>query len=164
MAIEMQERLKVLREKWRNAGIADALHIRIGIHTGYCTVGNFGSEDRLDYTIIGGAVNIAARLESLASPGEILVSFETYSQVQDDIACTKRGQIEVKGIAYPVDTYRVDETQSATLQEASDIHERMPHFRLDVDVSVLPDDEREDALKALQAATRLLQKNPKPTS
>lgn len=51
---------------------------RMGIHTDYCTVGNnFGSEERLTYTIFGRGVNIASRLESLATPGEILVSYET---------------------------------------------------------------------------------------
>ena len=49
MAIEMLERLKFLRKFWRDKGISKPLNARIGIHTGVCTVGNFGSEDRLDY-------------------------------------------------------------------------------------------------------------------
>ena len=107
MAVAMQTRMRELEEVWRAAGIARPLRCRMGIHTDFCTVGNFGSEDRLDYTIIGRGVNTASRLESLAEPGEILISYETYAHVSDVIACEERGEVEVKGLAYPVATYHV---------------------------------------------------------
>ena len=107
MAIDMQERMKALQGAWQEAGISKPMKCRMGIHTDYCTVGNFGSEDRLDYTIIGRGVNTASRLESLATPGSILISFETYSQVKDQIKCAENGEVNVKGIAYPVTTYEV---------------------------------------------------------
>ena len=72
-----------LREKWLNEGFADPFEVRIGINTGYCNVGNFGSDQRLTYTIIGGEVNVAARLESAAEANGILMSYETYAHVQD---------------------------------------------------------------------------------
>jgi len=79
----------------------------MGINTGYCTVGNFGSENRMDYTIIGSGVNLASRLESAAKPGEILISYETFALIRNEFSCEERGQIEVRGIAHPVATYAI---------------------------------------------------------
>jgi class 3 adenylate cyclase len=107
MAIEMRERLKYLREKWINQGYSDPLHIRIGINSGYCTVGNFGSENRMDYTTVGGQVNLASRLESNAGTDQILISHETFALVRDTIICESKGEITVKGIARPVKIYQV---------------------------------------------------------
>ena len=69
MAIEMQDRIAELNAKWRNAGIEHPFRARMGINSGYCNVGNFGSDDRMDYTIIGAEANLAARLQSIADPG-----------------------------------------------------------------------------------------------
>lgn len=124
MAAAMRERMLELQGVWRAAGIARPLQCRMGIHTDYCTVGNFGSEDRLDYTIIGRGVNTASRLESQAKPGEILISYETYAQIRDEFACEEFGEIEIKGMHYPVATYQViglrDEIDGIT-QGLSDI-------------------------------------------
>ena len=88
MAITMQKRMKALENEWaQKFGLREPLQIRIGINTGYCTVGNFGSENRLDYTVIGGQVNLASRLESSANSGTILISFDTYSQIKDEVDC-----------------------------------------------------------------------------
>lgn len=107
MALEMRAKLEELRAKWSEMGMSKELRIRMGINTGYCTVGNFGSDDRLDYTIIGGQVNLASRLESAAPVDQILISHETYALVKDKVACKRKGEIMVKGIAYPVQTYQV---------------------------------------------------------
>ena len=63
MAVEMQRRMASLQPEFTKFGLMEPLEIRVGINSGYCTVGNFGSYDRLDYTIIGTPVNIAARLQ-----------------------------------------------------------------------------------------------------
>jgi hypothetical protein len=79
----------------------------MGINSGYCTVGNFGAEQRMDYTLLGKEVNLASRLESSAEPSEILVSYETYSLIKDRILCREKGQIRAKGFSRPVPVYQV---------------------------------------------------------
>ncbi|MGB5919157.1 adenylate/guanylate cyclase domain-containing protein [Arcobacter sp.] len=121
MAIEMKEEMGRLRIKWQKDGISKPFHIRMGINSGYCTVGNFGSKNRLDYTIIGGVVNLASRLEANASPDEILISNETYMFIKDSIKCTKKEELNVKGISHPIQTYEVlsSSSNSTIIEEQS---------------------------------------------
>lgn len=79
MAIAMQKRLNELNQEWQRRGFEKPMQARMGINTGYCNVGNFGSDDRMDYTIIGAEANLAARLESIAEPGGVVLSYETYA-------------------------------------------------------------------------------------
>jgi class 3 adenylate cyclase len=81
--------------------------VRIGINTGFCTVGNFGSEDRMDYTIIGNEVNLAARLQSHSGIGGILVAQETASLIKDTILTEEQEAVSVKGLRPPSALYRV---------------------------------------------------------
>ncbi len=107
MAIAMQRRMRELRSEWLDMGLERPFEVRIGINTGFCTVGNFGSEDRMDYTIIGNQVNLAARLESLAEVGGILLAHETNSLVKDTVTAEEGDTLTVKGFARPVRTYSV---------------------------------------------------------
>jgi class 3 adenylate cyclase len=76
--------------------------IRIGINSGDCVVGNFGSETQMDYTIIGKVVNAASRLQSSSEAGRILISDATRQLIQNEIECEKRGPIELRGIPEPM--------------------------------------------------------------
>ena len=107
MAMAMQKRLNELSEKWQEYGFQEPFRMRIGIHTSYCTVGNFGSDNRLDYTAIGAGVNMASRLESAAESDSILISFETYSLVKDVIHCIEVPTLHLKGIGNPVRAFQV---------------------------------------------------------
>jgi class 3 adenylate cyclase len=108
MAAEMQRRLAELNVKWRRTGTERPLRVRMGINTGFCNVGNFGSVDRMDYTAIGAEVNLAARLESIAEPGHIVISYETYALVRDIVAARALPEISVKGISRAVVPYVVE--------------------------------------------------------
>ena len=153
MALAMQKRVSDLAHEWHNVGITTPLRCRIGIHTGYCTVGNFGSDDRMDYTMVGGTVNLASRLEHEAPPGGVLVSFETYALVKDSVRCEERGQVQVKGIADPVTTYAV-----IGLKHDPDLA-GTTHLRLELQVDRMSDDERRAAANKLRHALGLLEED-----
>jgi class 3 adenylate cyclase len=106
MALDMLQALKDLRGKWAHLGL-ELTGLRIGINTGYAAVGNFGSERRLEYTAIGGAVNLASRLEGVSQPNAVTISQATYLLVQDSFRCQPRGEVHVKGIQKPVAIYEV---------------------------------------------------------
>jgi adenylate cyclase len=108
MALDMQRRLTELNAQWRNRGIKEPFLARMGINTGFCNVGNFGSEDRMDYTIIGAETNLAARLQSIAQPGGIVLSYETFMLVREMVRARPLEPITLKGIAYPVVPYAVE--------------------------------------------------------
>jgi adenylate cyclase len=107
MAIEMQHRIASLNAKWRSNGIEHPFRVRMGINSGFCNVGNFGSNDRMDYTIIGAEANLAARLQSIAEPGQIVISYETYVFVRDTVVARALPAITMKGISREVIPYLV---------------------------------------------------------
>lgn len=108
MAIEMQRRLGELNVSWRKLGAEEPFRVRMGINTGFCNVGNFGSVARMDYTILGAEVNLSARLQSIAAPGGIVVSYETYALVRDMVAGRSLPEVSMKGIARVVVPYAID--------------------------------------------------------
>jgi len=146
MAIDMQKRMKELRNKWiKDFGLEKPLSARIGISTGYCSVGNFGSASRLDYTVIGSAVNLAARLQTSCKEDGILLSKDTYWQVKEKFQCNNAGKIEVKGFAEAISTYEV---LFDVADDQSHITLRTENLDLDLDLGRLTIDEL-DALRNL---------------
>lgn len=81
--------------------------IRMGINSGECTVGNFGSEQQMNYTIIGKAVNMASRLQARSEPGRILIGEATHELIAGAVRCEPRGRLDLKGISTPVMSYWV---------------------------------------------------------
>ena len=156
MALAMRQRMYELRDEWIDQGISHPLHVRIGINTGFCTVGNFGSENMLDYTIVGGEVNATARLETAARPDQILISHATYALIKDEIYCQPVGEIAVKGIAHSLKTYEIVATREDFLSGARTISEIRDGFRLALDPMALASDDREQAKEALREAMDIL--------
>lgn len=107
MAVEMQQRIAELEAELQDESLDRCFRARMGISTGVCTVGNFGSQDRMDYTIIGGTVNLAARLEATAKPGTILIARETWRLVKETIEAAELPPLTVKGFDQPVQAYEV---------------------------------------------------------
>ena len=159
MAIEMQKRMQALERLWMESGLEKPLQCRMGINTGICTVGNFGSEDRMDYTIIGGGVNLAARLEKACPPGEILISYETYSHVKDQIACRLEGQIQAKGFIEPVSTYQVLDLHGNLDENKRPIRSSSDHLRLEVEIGQMSAEERMEAARTLRETADRLANN-----
>ena len=115
MALEMQQRLTVLREKWKASGIQIPMHVRMGISSGFCTVGNFGSSERLHYTAIGRVVNEAARTQALCPVDKVLVTENTYNLVRDQISCKACDIAASVGPRQKVNLFEPLETQAETL-------------------------------------------------
>lgn len=105
MAIKMQKSISRMREQWQAFG--HDLAVGIGINTGYMTVGNIGSDSHKEYTVIGNQVNIAARLEQMAAPGQILVTQRTLAHLKVRIETSLAGEIEVKGIHEPIKIFEI---------------------------------------------------------
>jgi adenylate cyclase len=119
MAIEMQEHMLALRDSFFVESLNEPLEIRIGINSGYCTVGNFGSSDRIDYTIIGSPVIVAARLQDVCPPNSILVSGSTHALIDRAFDLTRHGSVSLKGISDPVDAFEVNFTGNQSRQLTS---------------------------------------------
>lgn len=106
-ALEMQQAVEVFNRE-RSARNLPPVEMGIGINTGPVIAGNIGSAARMEYTVIGDSVNIAARLQGLARPGEILISQASYLQVRDRVKATAMETMALKGKTLTVDVYRLE--------------------------------------------------------
>jgi class 3 adenylate cyclase len=156
MAITMQRRLAQLQMEWRERGLIDQpFETRMGINTGYCTIGNFGSESRMDYTIIGSEVNLAARLEASADAGGILMEAETYAQVKDWLRAEERDAITVKGFPKPIRTFAVKGIYEDRAAKRSIIHHESIGLNITIDTEQVEDRE---AIRVLEKTLAELKK------
>ena len=166
MALEMQADVGRLLDAM-SLGADRRLLTRMGINTGVCTVGNFGSvKHRMSYTAIGGAVNVASRLEGAAPHGGILISGSTYHLISDHIRATPRGNLKLKGVAHPVEAWEVLGPSGEDLAGRTALVEVAGGFRLaplELVQGVTGPIEREEMARALRRALQLLdQRAPEP--
>jgi class 3 adenylate cyclase len=105
-AIAMQARQAELNAEGWGTNAVDGLHIGVGINSGLVIAGAVGGGGRLEYTVIGDAVNVAQRLQSEAEGGEIVASASTIAAA-DDVDAEPIGLRQVKGREEPVEVYRV---------------------------------------------------------
>jgi adenylate cyclase len=157
MAVEMQDRMSELQRDWHDQGIERPFQLRIGINTGYCTVGNFGSEERMDYTIIGTEANLASRLQSHARPGGILLAHETFSLVKDAIAVEEAGTLSVKGFSRPMRCYEVIGRLDKLVAEGRIVREYDEGLRIFLD---LHHGDRSKIVDVLERILRGIRKDP----
>jgi len=158
MALEMQQRLAELNVKWRKRGIEEPFRSRMGINTGYCNIGNFGSDQRMDYTIIGAEANLAARLQSIAQPGGIVMSYETFALVSEMVRAHALEPITLKGIARPVVPYAIESSESDGEAKQPVITEHTPGLDLFLDVHAVDAASAVRITRALEGALLALKK------
>ncbi|ORJ57094.1 hypothetical protein B5V00_14255 [Geothermobacter hydrogeniphilus] len=116
-ALDMQRAVIDFNRAQTEKGLP-ALEMGIGINTGPVVAGNIGSARRMEYTVIGDNVNVAARLQGLAGPGEILISAATWERVRDQVEATAMPPMTLKGKEHPVDVYRVNRLRFTAEGEA----------------------------------------------
>ena len=105
-AQDMQEKIGALMQE-RNARGRPVFQVGIGVNTGRVVVGNVGARNRMDYTVIGDTVNVAARLEQMADGGEILVGEQTHARCKHAVLMRKKGEIKVRNRDEPVGCFEV---------------------------------------------------------
>ena len=106
-AFDMRAAVGELSGSWRRHGLSGELALRIGVNTGYCTVGVFGSELLRNYAALGTSVNVAARLQAEAPVGAIVCGFPSYAVVQDRVRVRPLGELILRGISHPVEAYEI---------------------------------------------------------
>jgi len=147
MAIRMMKRVGELNKHWKKLGVVDGLKIRMGISTGFCTVGNFGSDLRLDYTVLGSPVNLAARLQTMAEHNTIFIDEYTKDLINSHVNCKYIYDITPKGFARPIPVYRLNDFKS---EEHRERRKNLTHVGERVEVSFLDSSNIKAAIEELK--------------
>jgi adenylate cyclase len=163
MALAMRRKSIELQARWKSDGLLKPLQMRMGISTGFCTVGNFGTETRLDYTLLGSEVNLASRLETSAKAGEILISQVAHEMIKDVILCEDRGSVEVKGFKSPIKVYAAIDFRKNLGKDEGFVDFTTNGFSLIMDAENVPNYEHAKILATLHRAIRHFRtKDPSP--
>ena len=147
MAILMRQRVEELQKYWKKMGVTNGLGIRMGISTGFCTVGNFGSDLRLDYTVLGSPVNLAARLQSAADRNGILIDENTNNLINDVVQTEKNNTITPKGFVRPIDTFILKDFKS---QSHKDQRKMLSHSGERIEINVIDSSDIRAAIEELK--------------
>lgn len=157
MAVDMRREMRALRMKWRLMGFK-GLYVRIGITTGYCHVGNFGSNNRLSYTIIGKEANLAARLEQAAGKDEILISQATYDYICHDYDCKHAGGYKLKGFDHEVLAWKVIDPDVNKHESSKWVDHTLPGFNLHLNFKDMKNYDYQEIRNRLNFALERLEK------
>jgi class 3 adenylate cyclase len=147
MAIQMQKRIAELRSYYERLGVPGGLDVRMGISTGFCTVGNFGSDQRLDYTALGSPVNLAARLQGLSPKNEILIEEATLQLVKSSVNVKYFDKITPKGFTRPIELHQVEDFISI---EHKKNRQKFSHRGTHVDINVFDTSDIHAAIEELK--------------
>ena len=147
MAILMRQRVEELQKHWKKMGVKNGLGIRMGISTGFCTVGNFGSDLRLDYTVLGSPVNLAARLQSAAERNGILIDENTNNLINNVVQTEKNNTITPKGFVRPIDTFILKDFKS---QSHKDQRKMLSHSGERIEINVIDSSDIRAAIEELK--------------
>ncbi len=160
MAIDMRREMRTLRQKWRLLGF-EGLYIRIGITTGYCHVGNFGSNNRLSYTLIGKEANLASRLEAVAAKGQIFISESTHDYISHDYDCEYAGAFQLKGFDSKVSAWQVLDPDENKGQLSKWVDHTLPGFNLHLNFRDMQDNDYQDIRDRLNLALKRIEQQEK---
>ena len=160
MAIDMRREMRTLRQKWRLLGF-EGLYIRIGITTGYCHVGNFGSNNRLSYTLIGKEANLASRLEAVATKGQIFISESTHDYISHDYDCEYAGAFQLKGFDNKVSAWQVLDPDENKGQLSKWVDHTLPGFNLHLNFRDMQDNDYQDIRDRLNLALERIEQQEK---
>ncbi len=147
MAIRMMKRVGELNKHWKKLGVIDGLKVRMGIATGFCTVGNFGSDLRLDYTVLGSPVNLAARLQTTAEHNTILIDEYTKDLINSHVNSKYIDDITPKGFARPIPVFQLNDFKSVKHRKR---RKSLSHVGDRVEVNVLDSSNIQAAIEELK--------------
>jgi len=160
-ALEMQARMSALREERAARGRGHPFHLRMGIASGYCLVGDFGSDEHMSYSILGQQVDLARLVQSQAGPNEILITKPVWTLVHDRFKCVPAPPIHSETLDEAAEVYRVVETVDAGADTGT-MHRSGPGFSLWLDPGLASDEDRAAVARDLRDALGRLESDGEP--